>query len=368
MKKLFWTFLSLSLLFTACNKEENIPNLTNGTNELSLYGVAKPDGQPSQQGVAQNNKLWHPTATIDVRFLNGTTQEQELVKTHAREWEEYICVRFNFVESGDAEVRIAFNWQNNRRLTWSYTGTDCKFVTDQTLPTVNIANWQSAAKTPEIKKGDVLRIFGQILGLEYEYRHLQFNPMWSPYEEDVEDYWMSYLRSFVDWDEVKNYVYLPLQANKVIQTAEYDPASIMVMPIDDDWVTENPDLINATVNNTLSANDITFIQQLYPNDTCEEEDDAIVTMKIVDEAALKMHLILLGIDTELIIDWGDGTTQNVSHPNGYAYVYPVPQHTYENIGTYTVKIYGGTEDLYQLWIETPDGDPFNIVELDVVGA
>lgn len=342
MKKFLWLFLSLSLLFSACNKEENIstPNLTNKVNEVSFYGVATPDVKLGQQGVVQTNKLWHPAAIIDVRFLNGTAADQELIKTHVKEWEELICVRFNFIESGDAEVRIAFNWQSNKRLTWSFTGTDCKFVTDQSQPTMNIANWQSSAKTPEIKKGDVLRLFGQVLGLEYEYRHLEFNPMWGD-ELDVEDYWMTYLRSFVEWDEFKKYVYNPLQASKVIQTAEYDAKSIMVMPINDDWVTENPELLNATANNSLSAKDIEFIQLLYPSDACKEEDDAIITVKVSQQAQTEMALKFTMYNNNIItIDWGDSSTQEVQ---GDYYV--ITKHTYANQGNYTIKVYGGEEDL-----------------------
>lgn len=328
MKKLFWALLSLSLLLTACSKEERIPSpeVKDQAQELFFYGVATPDAEINQQGVAQNNKLWHPNAVIRVKFLDDPYNMKEFVKTHAREWENHICPKFEFVEDGEAEVRIAFNWNNNRRITWSYTGNNCLFVTDQSKPTMNIAGWQSAAKTEEAKKGDVFRAFGQVLGLEYEYRHLAFNSMFDEYE--AEGYWV-YQQNIVSWNEMKRYVFDPLNASGVTQTDSYDAQSIMVVPFPD-YVAGS----SATAFNTeLSAGDIAFIQQLYPPSLCEEEDEgAILTFKTTKQS-IRIGLIN---DSEVTINWGDGTTAVGAISSSFQEY----SHSYANSAEHIVKIYG----------------------------
>ncbi len=47
---------------------------------------------------------------------------------------------------------------------------------NQDEATVHFAQWRRASD--EAKRTDVLRAFGQVLGLELEFRHPNFNPQW----------------------------------------------------------------------------------------------------------------------------------------------------------------------------------------------
>lgn len=79
---------------------------------------------------------------------------------------------------------------------WALTGTDHLEVMDkQAEPTVHFAQWRRASDAR--KRSDVLRAFGQVLGLELEFRHPRFSPGWVTIEgtdqideEMIKEYWM----------------------------------------------------------------------------------------------------------------------------------------------------------------------------------
>ena len=140
MKKLLLAFVSLSLLLISCNKDETLsPEPPKQGQNMRFYGVKFPE-QPAKQGAAQHDRLWHNGTTIKVRFLNGSTTLQNTVKTIAKEWERYANITFQFIESGDAHIRVGFDWNGERFITWSCIGTDCKTVLDQNEATMSFAN------------------------------------------------------------------------------------------------------------------------------------------------------------------------------------------------------------------------------------
>lgn len=208
------------------------------------------------KGVTQTMNLWYANANIRIKFLNGTTTQQNLVKQYAADWQQYIGLNLDFVEGGQAEVRIAFDWyEEGRYVTWSYTGTDCKYVRDQNEPTANFADFDYISEDDQ--KGDVLRVFGQILGLELEHRHLEFDPQW---RNKVQSYWEGNIED-IPWETLKEYVFDPLADSQVIQTEEFDPQSIMVWAFPKNMTRNNALWYS---NYELSEKDIEFIQTLYP--------------------------------------------------------------------------------------------------------
>ena len=96
------------------------------------------------------------------------------------------------------------------------TGTDhLQVYNQQTEPTVHFAQWRRASD--ELKRSDVLRAFGQVLGLELEFRHPNFTPGWITDENgnidetSIRDYWESELGDYISWEELKKIVLDPLQ-------------------------------------------------------------------------------------------------------------------------------------------------------------
>ncbi len=269
MKKILLAFLSLTLLLTACNKEENTPQPDKFDNaNMRFYGVKFPE-KPSQQGSAQHDRLWHNGTTIKVKFLNGSDVLKERVKTVAIEWEKYANISFKFIESGDAHVRVGFDWNDNRYITWSYIGTDCKTVLDQSEATLSFAYFEYMVGSDDLTvNADILRAFGQVLGLELENRNINFSPKWTPNPALVPSYW-SFNITDVMWAQLRKYVFDPLDADNAVSTEAYDKLSIMKWPFPSNILLNGG---GASVNYELSEMDKVFIAMLYP----KPEDDATI--------------------------------------------------------------------------------------------
>ncbi|MDR2921339.1 MAG: hypothetical protein LBV72_18495 [Tannerella sp.] len=325
-------FISLLFILCACNQQEEIVNSSFSKAESADHfygvkraGVAAGDGV-QLRGIAQRRNLWHTGTTIKVRFLNGTEDHKQKVMTHAAEWEKYADIHFQFVTEGKADVRIGFDWNDNRWITWSYIGTDCKIVTDQSQPTLSFADWGS--KPEEEIQGDALRAFGQVLGLELEHRHLSFDPGWT---NRIAEYWEIEIED-VPWADLKEYVFDPLSASDVVMTQEYDEQSIMVWPFHRRYA----DNTARYANYELSETDKQFIGQLYPKGG--EENLLIQFTHIYDKDMRGSDFLMYFPDlhSDVVVDWGDGIRETISSPVEFA-------RYYDDFGEYTVKIYGAAD-------------------------
>src|SRR5262245_20668887 len=68
-----------------------------------------------------NSKKWGSGYIIKCCFLDGTATMQKKVESVAHRWEKYADVKFKFVKSGPAEVRISFFADAG---SWSAVGRD----------------------------------------------------------------------------------------------------------------------------------------------------------------------------------------------------------------------------------------------------
>ena len=272
MKKSLWTvIMGIMLLLVACQNDDDYQTLTTAqpekTGSSHFYGVKSVTGQTELRGVAQRDKLWNPGTVITVKLLNDPYDMADKIKTYAAEWEKYANIKFDFVTSGNANVRIGFDWNDSRWVTWSYTGTDCKFIRNQNEATVNFALWDAANEAT--KRADVLRAFGQVLGLDLEHRHLSFDAGWT---SRIADYWESEIED-IPWDELKEYVFDPIEERNLVQTNEYDENSIMIWPFSRKYANNTA----RECNYELSAMDIAFIGQLYPRE--QEQGQLALTLR-----------------------------------------------------------------------------------------
>jgi hypothetical protein len=259
MTKSLWTILmGMLLIFASCQSDDDFSSSdlsqTNQSRDFHFYGVKSVDNESQTRGVAQLDKLWHNGTTITVKLLNDPYNMADKIKAWAAEWEQYANITFEFVTSGNANVRIGFDWNESKWVTWSYTGTDCKYIKDQNEATVNFAFWDSANE--QDKKADVLRAFGQVLGLEMEHRHLSFDAGWT---SRIQQYWTGEIED-IPWAELKEYVFDPINERNLVQTEEYDENSIMIWPFDRKYATNTA----RDYNYELSGQDKEFIKQLYP--------------------------------------------------------------------------------------------------------
>ena len=54
-------------------------------------------------------KMWPNGATLRVRFMGGTPEQQALAREQAGWWSEHANLSFNFNDAPDAEIRISFD-------------------------------------------------------------------------------------------------------------------------------------------------------------------------------------------------------------------------------------------------------------------
>jgi len=339
MKINFWVLMLISVLFGACSNFENEQDAIQvNTQKLHFYGI-KQTNYPRLKGTAQPSKLWHPEATIKIKFLDGTSTMQDEVKNLAKEWLDYAGIKFNYITDGSkADVRISFG-NADRYVSWSYTGTDCKHVTNQNEATMNFAFWNEL--TAIEKKGDALRTFGQMLGLELEHRHLSLDPLWG---SRIQSYWESELGD-IPWETLQESVFDPLQAEDVLQTAQYDPSSIMIWPFTLRGLVTYPAGFDVPkeYNTELSATDKEFIEKLYPKKEVEEK--AIVVMRGIlpvyvyangQEKEFMLSIQTKNAGDELQIDYGNGMVETLQSRNDkYIYISKALQGD-----SYEIKIYG----------------------------
>lgn len=314
MKKILWVFVSLFVL-AACSKDEYVEpsnNVGNTDMAMHFYGIKRLE-QPNKQGAAQHDRLWHNGTIIKVKFLNGSAEIKNKVIWYAQEWEKYANIHFKFIESGDAHVRIGFDWNDNRYITWSYIGTDCKAIADQNEATMSFAYLDYPEIPQSTIRADVLRAFGQVLGLELENRNINFTPIWSPLPNRVPNYWAFNITD-VQWAELKKYVFDPLDADNAISTSQYDALSIMKWPFPSNVLLNG----GAGTNEELSDTDKAFIWDLYPR-------DPVVTMT----TAKQEINFYAGNNCIFRVDWGDGT---------YTFGDTEFSHTYTDSKEHTIKV------------------------------
>ncbi len=310
MKKILLFLTSLLLLIASCSQDElggvkTPEQASNHSSKIRWYGV-KLSNDPQTRGVAEGAKLWNQNAGIYVKFLNAPSDPQviEKIKLIAAEWEEYAGIKFHFVDqSQSAPVRIAFDWNGNDWLTWSYTGIDAKYERNQSQPTAVLAGVDYL--TEEELRGDVLRLFGQILGLEYEQRHQEWsqNGYWRS-ESQLRSYWENQFDGMnMDWDEIREYVFVPFtEANALhlFATDEIDELSIMVWPYYNRQQTTK-----LLANYELSDGDKEFISLLYPNTIQRMWVDAGY-FEWTDNSKTGLRITQLGKQQEYLPDVCDG--------------------------------------------------------------
>lgn len=96
--------------------------------------IYQPD-RSSSRSSSYKGSLWQAGQTIRVKFLNGSTTQKNKIKRYAVIWESYANIKFNFVTSGQSDIRVKFDLENGN---WSAVGTSVQYY-DQNQPTMNYA-------------------------------------------------------------------------------------------------------------------------------------------------------------------------------------------------------------------------------------
>jgi hypothetical protein len=186
----------------------------------------------------ERNKLWGLGTTLRVAFLDGTADQQALVRKFAPIWSQFANLKFDFVNNTNPQIRITFNADDGA---WSYIGLDCTTI-PKAQPTMNLG-WQD--------EGVILHEFGHTLGLIHEHQNPDGGIKWNK-ETVYRDLGGS--PNFWDKATVDNNMFATYSKNQVNATT-VDKKSIMLYAIPKAWTLDG---FSSTENNVLSDEDKTF--------------------------------------------------------------------------------------------------------------
>lgn len=224
----------------------------NATHFCMLLGAQEAPGKT--KAALLNQYRWEPGTDIRVRFIEGDPKLRERVKKVASEWTgpNMANLRLKWVESGPADIRIAFRQGNG---SWSYLGTMCQQI-PVNQPTMNFG-WLTPTSGDEVLRPVVLHEFGHALGLIHEHQNPDRPIAWNraALKHDLAG-------PPNNWDEatIENNMFKRYDARSLM-TTQVDGRSIMMYPIPASWTTDG---FSAGFNTDLSETDKKFIRNAYP--------------------------------------------------------------------------------------------------------
>ena len=195
---------------------------------------------------------WRNGRTLRVRILNGTPRIKTKVRQYAAAWSTYANITFDFVDSGDAEIRVNIDSSGN---SWSYVGT-WNLSVPPTDPTMNLG-WLTDSSPETEFSSTILHEFGHALGCVHEHSPPVAGIPWDVPAAYAHYDAAGWSRKWVDQNIFQAY------NSMSTQYPEFDPTSIMVYPIAASLTTNG---FSVGMNSQLSEMDRSFITDAYPND------------------------------------------------------------------------------------------------------
>ena len=206
------------------------------------------------------DKEWKNGSTLKVKFiLGGTPYLKRKVEQYAHQWTEKTGIEFEFVESGDAEIRISFFPESGDEGSWSNLGRDALGIPAYKA-TMNYGWLTDNSGESEISRV-VLHEFGHALGMHHEHQHPDCPIVWN--EEAIAE-------AFPDWSErdLEENFFRTFSHSETRRTS-YDTKSIMHYQILNNWTVGD---IAVGRNTDLSNNDLELVAQMYPNKEDKDGD------------------------------------------------------------------------------------------------
>lgn len=206
-----------------------------------------------QHGVFDISSKWTNGSVLTVKFLGGSTDfVHQKIQQYARLWENFANVKFNFVTSGNADIRIGFEKGGY----WSYPGSHSKNI-PQSDRTMNYEGFDES--TPEVVlKRTILHEFGHALGLLHEHK----SPL-SPIQWNKPKVYALYMQT-QGWSAQKVDEQVLNRYSVEMTNKEYDRYSIMHYPIDGSLTLDG---YSVDWNTDISPGDRKLIGEMYPFNT-----------------------------------------------------------------------------------------------------
>ncbi len=202
------------------------------------------------RAIGVSAKFWTNGQTITIKMIGGSTFVRSKVQQYANQWLNFANLTFNWVSSGNADIRITFSPGGS----WSYIGKDA-LGQPQANATMNFGWFNDGTANTEFSR-TTLHEFGHALGLVHEHQHPFHNIPW-----DVPAVYNYYWQTN-GWDQnyVNQQVLTTYGTNGMSYTA-FDPSSIMEYSVPNSITIGNYEI---GWNTALSTVDKSFIRGKYP--------------------------------------------------------------------------------------------------------
>lgn len=192
--------------------------------------------------------LWQNGRALRVKLLNGSDKIKAKIRQYANLWTLYANITFDFVDSGDAEIRVNVDASNG---SWSYVGTGNLSI-PQDQPTMNYG-WLTDNTTEQEFSRVIVHEFGHALGCIHEHQSPDAGIPWN--KEAVYKYYEPWERATVDNNIFRLY------SRDSTQFSDFDTGSIMLYAIPKELTTNG---FSVEWNTQLSDGDKAFIAITYP--------------------------------------------------------------------------------------------------------
>jgi hypothetical protein len=224
-------------------KEHNSPELLHFVSRVSLEKLF--------ELALLRDRLWPIGKTISVNFLDRNPILEKKIISFANEWAQYANIKFEFTESGNAEVRISLRADG---CSWSKLGTYASDDKNPSSPTIHFGWFNNFTPDIEIRR-TTLHEFGHALGCVHEHQTIA-----SPIKWDVDVVYRVY--STYGWSKamVDHNVFKVYTQNEITNTI-FDRDSIMIYPIPSILTLDGTSI---ELNTELSEIDKRFIGECYP--------------------------------------------------------------------------------------------------------
>jgi hypothetical protein len=203
-----------------------------------------------------NSKKWPKGATLKCRFLDGGQKMRKKVQVVAHQWEQYADIKFKFVASGPAEIRVSFHADTG---SWSAVGRDALnqqyFPLHQ--PTMNYGWLRDNTDDNEYSRV-VLHEFGHAVSCIHEHQSPTFTRVWD--KQAVMQYFQGPPNFWTPADIQHNV--LSKYSPQGLSATKYDPKSIMLYSFDGGLFSDGLGPTNSNVK--LSQEDVKMIKAMYP--------------------------------------------------------------------------------------------------------
>jgi serralysin len=198
------------------------------------------------------SRMWVNGKELKIKFLGGDEYLQSKVIKYAKLWEDYANIKFTFVQSGNAEIRVSFLQGKG---SWSYVGTDALNITDQSKPTMNFGWFDHS--TPDIEfSRTIIHEFGHCLGCIHEHQSPEANVQWN--KGLIYDYYFN----TQGWSKEQVDINLFQKFDRSEMTnSHFDRDSIMLYPIPEEFTLNK---FSVGWNTHLSPTDEAFVARCYP--------------------------------------------------------------------------------------------------------